>query len=163
MNSGIYMCTLINACSWSLGHVMYKKKIIIIRFATPFNTKSNLFQFYKHACRQNTCILYLLLINRHLWIRIKWNFSPCLLLLKFCKHISIAYITLAHAFIVYLRECWCLVFINLQHKISTLMPDDPQISGISRTILLFYFGKCVISLECLEIFYTSFQSFLSKH
>lgn len=33
------------------------KKIIIIRFATPFNTKSNLFQFYKHACRQNTCIL----------------------------------------------------------------------------------------------------------
>lgn len=25
------------------------KKIIIIRFATPFNTKSNLFQFYKQT------------------------------------------------------------------------------------------------------------------
>lgn len=39
----------------------------------------------------------------------------------------------------------------------------PNLRNIYNNILLFYFGKCVISLKCLEIFYTSFQSFLSKH
>lgn len=73
-------------------------KIIIIRFATPpfFYTNSNLFQFYKQ-----TKYMYMYNVStlkKQALIQIKWNFSPCLLLLKFCKHISIAYITLAHAF-----------------------------------------------------------------
>lgn len=29
MNFGIYMCILINVCSWLLGYVMYKKKLLL--------------------------------------------------------------------------------------------------------------------------------------
>lgn len=100
-------------------------------------------------------------------IQIKWNFSPCLLLLKFCKHISIAYITLAHAFYSLskrmlmsglhkpaaedINACWC--------------QTTPTSQEYLQQFFFFYFGKCVKSLAIMfgNIPHPLPQPFLSSH